>query len=236
MNKLKVLDLFSGIGGFSLGLERTGGFETVAFCEIDKYAQKVLRKNFPGIEIYDDVKELKYDGAVDVVTGGFPCQNLSSLGDRTGLAGNKSGLWRDMARHISELRPKFIIVENVPDILRCSGGGIDVVLGDLSRLGYNAWYDIIPMALFGASHLRERLWLLAWNTDSFDVRTFRTVLGRQITATRSTCWEQFKTQSGVARSRDGVPYRMDRHSCLGNTVYPQIPEIIGRAILASMKE
>lgn len=236
MKKLKVLDLFSGIGGFSLGLERTGGFETVAFCEIDKFCQKVLKKHWPDVPIYNDVRSLEYEGAVDVITGGFPCQNLSSLGDRTGLAGNKSGLWKNMAGHISKFRPKFVIVENVPDLLRCDGGGIDVVLGDLSRLGYNVWYGIIPMAVFGASHLRERLWLLAYDPHSLDVRAFCSILGRKIAGARATCWEQFKAQSGVARSRDGVSNRMDRHSGLGNTVYPVIPQLIGASVLAAASE
>lgn len=233
MEKLKVLDLFSGIGGFSLGLERTGGFETVAFCEIDPFCQKVLKKHWPDVPIYHDVRMLEHDGTVDVITGGFPCQNLSSLGDRTGLAGNKSGLWREMAGHISKYRPRFAIVENVPDLLRCDGGGIDIVLRDLSRLMYNAWYDIIPMALFGASHLRERLWLLAYDSDSFDVRSFREILGREIARTRGACWEGFKAQSGVARDCHGIPNRVDRESALGNTVFPHIPQIIGHAILAA---
>lgn len=232
---LKVLDLFSGIGGFSLGLERTGGFETVAFCEIDTFCQKVLKKHWPDVPIFNDVRNLDYDGAVDVITGGFPCQNLSSLGDRTGLAGHKSGLWKNYAEHISKFRPKFAIVENVPDLLRCDGGGIDVVLSDLSRLGYNAWYGIIPMAVFGASHLRERLWLLAYDSDSFNVRSFCSILGREIAITRAACRERFKTQSSVARDSHGVSNRVDRESCLGNTVYPQIPEIIGYAILEAQQ-
>lgn len=231
MTKLKVLDLFSGIGGFSLGLERTGGFETVAFCEIDKFCQKVLKKHWPDVPIHNDVRTLEHDGPVDVITGGFPCQNLSSLGDRTGLAGNKSGLWKNMAEHISAFLPSFVLVENVPNLLRCDGGGIDIVLGDLSGLGYNAWHDILSMATFGASHLRERLWLLAWNSNSLDVRSFCSILGREIAGARLSSWERFKTQSQLARDCHGIPDIVDRHSALGNAVYPQIPEMIGRAIL-----
>lgn len=226
--KLKVLDLFSGIGGFSLGLERTGGFETVAFCEIDPFCQKVLKKHWPDVPIYDDVRTLNYDGPVDVITGGFPCQNLSALGDRTGLAGPKSGLWTDTAKRISEIQPRYALLENVPELL---GNGLADVLGDLSRLGYNAWYGILPMALFGAPHLRERVWVLAWNTNSFDVRTFIEILRRKITAARGDCWEKFKTQSSVDRAADGIPNRVDRNHALGNTVYPGIPEMIGYAIL-----
>ena len=113
-NKLKVLDLFSGIGGFSLGLERTGGFETVAFCEINKFCQKVLKKHWPEVPIFEDVTKLKGEqvGQVDIICGGFPCQDLSTSGQGAGVGGERSGLWREMARLASELRPKYIIMEN----------------------------------------------------------------------------------------------------------------------------
>lgn len=108
--KLKVLDLFSGIGGFSLGLERTGGFETVAFCEIDPHAKKVLNKHWPAIEIYNDVVNLEHDGEIDVITGGFPCQDLSVAGRKAGLQGSRSGLWGAMFELIGKHRPKYVII------------------------------------------------------------------------------------------------------------------------------
>ena len=124
MAKLKVLDLFSGIGGFSLGLERTGGFETVAFCEIEEYPRRVLAKRWPGVPCYEDVRtltaaRLRADGItrVDALTGGFPCQDLSVAGKGLGLAGSRSGLWSEIVRLAGELRPKFIIVENVANLL-----------------------------------------------------------------------------------------------------------------------
>ena len=98
MEKLKVLDLFSGIGGFSLGLERTGGFETVAFCEIEGFCQKVLNKHWPDVPIYEDVRNIDYDGTVDVICGGFPCQDISIAGKGAGIEGEKSGLWKDRLR------------------------------------------------------------------------------------------------------------------------------------------
>src|SRR4051812_13728712 len=119
---LRVLDLFSGIGGFSLGLERTGGFQTVAFCEIEPFPRGVLAKHWPNVPIYGDVRELtseclRADGIrVDVICGGFPCQDLSRAGapqnERRGLAGARSGLWSEVARLTGELRPRFLIVEN----------------------------------------------------------------------------------------------------------------------------
>lgn len=164
MTKLKVLDLFSGIGGFSLGLERTGGFETVAFCEIEPYPRAVLKKHWPEVPCYDDVRTLtadtlRRDGiAVDVICGGFPCQDVSLAGKRAGLEGARSGLWREYARLIGELRPSFVIVENVPGLLNL---GMGTVLGDLSSLGYDATWDCIPASAVGAPHRRDRVWIIA---------------------------------------------------------------------------
>ena len=162
--KLNVLDLFSGIGGFSLGLDRTGGFRTVAFCEIEPYAQKVLAKNWPGIPIYDDVRELtseklKADGIiVDVITGGFPCQDISHAGKGAGIEGERSGLWSEIARLIGELRPRYAIMENVSALL---GRGLDVVLSDLAEVGYDAEWHCIPASHVGAPHIRDRIWIVA---------------------------------------------------------------------------
>ena len=119
---LTVLDLFSGIGGFSLGLERTGGFRTVAFCEIEDYPRKVLDKHWPGVPCHPDVTKLRGDdvGPVDVICGGFPCQDISLAGAGAGLAGERSGLWREYARLIGELRPRYAIIENVSSLV--SGG------------------------------------------------------------------------------------------------------------------
>jgi len=129
--KLKVLDLFSGIGGFSLGLERTGGFETVAFCEIEPFPRRVLAKHWPEVPCYEDVRELTgarlaADGIarIDVLTGGFPCQDISSSGKQGGISAGRSGLWSEIVRLLGEIRPDFAIIENVTNLLAGNGGGV----------------------------------------------------------------------------------------------------------------
>ena len=164
---MRVLDLFSGIGGFSLGLERAG-MTTVAFCEVDPFCRAVLAQHWPGVPIYDDVRTLTADAlrrdgiAVDVICGGFPCQDVSFAGKRAGLEGARSGLWSEYARLIGELRPKFVVVENVPGLLSL---GMGAVLGDLAALGYDAVWDCVPASAVGAPHRRDRVWIVAHATD-----------------------------------------------------------------------
>jgi len=163
--KFRVLDLFAGIGGFSLGLERTGGFEAAAFCEIEPYPQRVLQKHWPKVPIYDDIKELTAaklaaDGiAVDVITAGWPCQDISLAGEGAGLGGERSGLFYEVARLIGELGPKYVIMENVAALL---GRGLADVLGTLASLGYDAEWHCIPASHVGAPHRRDRIWIIAY--------------------------------------------------------------------------
>jgi DNA (cytosine-5)-methyltransferase 1 len=165
MNKLKLLDLFSGIGGFSLGLERTGGFETVAFCEIEEFPRRVLAKHWPEVPQYEDIRDLtasrlRDDGiSVDAICGGFPCQDISTAGKGAGIEGERSGLWSEYARLIGELRPQVVFVENVAALL---GRGLDRVLGDLAALGYDAEWHCIPASAVGAPHRRDRVWIVAY--------------------------------------------------------------------------
>jgi DNA (cytosine-5)-methyltransferase 1 len=161
---LRVLDLFSGIGGFSLGLERTGGFRTVAFCEQDRYCRWVLEKHWPGVAKFRDVRfldrrKLANFMPIDAICGGFPCQDISIAGAGAGIEGERSGLWGEYARLVGELRPRYVIVENVAALL---GRGLSVVLGDLAALGYDAEWHCIPAAAVGAPHIRDRIWIVAY--------------------------------------------------------------------------
>ena len=169
---MRVLDLFAGIGGFTLGLERAG-FETVAFCEIDPFAQKVLNKNWPEVPIYEDVKQitaeqLRTDGiTVDIITGGFPCQDISVAGRQEGLKGERSGLWSECARLLRDVRPRYAIFENVRNLLNGNNGDwFRQVLWEISAIGYDVEWHCIPASALGAHHKRDRVWIVAYcNSD-----------------------------------------------------------------------
>lgn len=163
--RMKVLDLFSGIGGFSLGLERAG-METVAFCECAAYTRKILNKNWPGIPVYEDVKTLTYerlknDGiqTVDLVSGGYPCQPFSSAGKRKGQ-GDDRHLWPEMHRIIDDVRPTWVLCENVVGHITL---GIDQVLSDLESSGYSCQTFGVPAVAVDANHLRMRVWIVAYS-------------------------------------------------------------------------
>ena len=166
--KLKLLDLFSGIGGFSLGLERSGAFETVAFCEREPFCQHIIKKHWPGVAIYDDVEtltaaRLEADGiSVDAICGGFPCQDISLAGAGAGLDGKRSGLWWQFHRLIKEIRPSWVIIENVSAL---RSRGLDRILGGLAEIGYDAEWHCIPASAVGAPHQRDRIWIIAYPND-----------------------------------------------------------------------
>lgn len=164
--KMKVLDLFSGIGGFSLGLERTGGYETEKFCEINPYCVKILSKHWPKTEIHNDIQTLNAEPRrFDVVCGGFPCQDISCAGKGAGLAGKRSGLWFQMCRIIEEAKPSWVIAENVSAL---RSRGLEEVLGSLAKIGYNAQWHCIPAFAVGAPHKRDRIWIVAYPDDQRD--------------------------------------------------------------------
>jgi len=160
-------ELFAGIGGFSLGLERAG-MQCRWQVEIDNYARRVLQKHWPDVRRHDDVRTFPPAGddySVDVICGGFPCQDISVAGKGAGLAGARSGLWCEFARIIGELRPRYVIVENVAALL---ARGMDTVLGDLSSLGYDAEWHVIPASAVGAPHRRDRVWVVAYAVSERD--------------------------------------------------------------------
>ncbi len=166
--KLKILDLFSGLGGFSLGLERTGNFETIAFCDNDKYSNLLLQKHWKGVKIYKDVKEitkekLESDGVElpDIITGGFPCQPFSVAGKQKGTSDDRH-LWPEMFRIIQELKPRWVIGENVKGLVNLQDGMVfETVCTDLEGEGYEVRAFNIPAAGVGAPHRRERIWIIA---------------------------------------------------------------------------
>ncbi len=240
---MRVLDLFSGVGGFSLGLERAG-MTAVAFCEIEPFCQKVLARHWPKVPCYDDVRtltaeRLATDGiAVDVICGGFPCQDLSLAGRMAGMDGTRSGLWSEIARLACELRPRFIIVENVTNLLGGPagkpGGWFGRVLGDLASLGYDAEWHCIPAGNLGAPHERDRVWVVAYphGTQCEGGGLSSRIHQEYANARRSSWWED---QSSIHGTDDGVPNRSHRLKAIGNAVVPQIPELIGRAIMEALR-
>ena len=160
--KLKLLDLFSGIGGFSLGFEKTGGFETIAFCEKDKFCQKVLAKHWNNIKIYDEIRNLKGIQA-DVITGGFPCQPFSVAGKRKGTDDDRY-LWDETLRVIAETKPRWFVGENVEGIINISEGKVlQQIQKDLESENFQVQCLIIPASGVGAWHQRKRVWIIAYS-------------------------------------------------------------------------
>ena len=162
--KLKLLDLFSGIGGFSLGLESTGYFETIAFVEKDKFCQQVLQKNFKDIPIESEVRDVKGDRyAADIVCGGFPCQPFSVAGKRKGTDDDRY-LWDETIRIVRECKPRWFIGENVEGIINIQEGMVlRQVCDDLEKEGFEVQCIVIPASGIGAWHQRKRVWILAYS-------------------------------------------------------------------------
>ncbi len=229
--------LFAGIGGMDLGLERAG-MTCKWQVEIDPFCNKILEKHWPHVKRYGDIRTIDGDRLerVDCIAGGFPCQDLSNAGKRAGIWGERSGLWGEYARLIGKVRPRFVLIENVPGLL---DGGITRVLRDLAQCGYDAEWRMLRASEFGAPHSRERLFIVAYpNQVDGEAR-----LGNQqdgqgsvlfaSNPKRSRFWVQ--ASNLVARMGDGAPagiYR-SRGESIGNAVVPQVAEWIGRRIIAA---
>jgi DNA (cytosine-5)-methyltransferase 1 len=217
---MRVLDLFSGIGGFSLGLERAG-MRTVQFCEIDPYCQRILAKHWPDVPCHGDIRTLK-PIAADVVCGGFPCQPFStaSAGKRYGEA-HDHYLWPEMLRIVRECRPTWVIGENVAGI---ESMALRQVVSDLEGSGYEVAPPFeIPACAVGHDHRRARFWFLAHAHQG----------GKHGSAeyAKAQVLPRIGNESRGMGAPYGIPSRLDRLRALGNAVVPQIPEIIGRAIM-----
>lgn len=230
MSELRVLDLFSGIGAFSLGLQRAG-MRTVAFCEIDEFCRRVLAKHWPEVPCYDDIRtltaaRLRADGiAADVVCGGFPCQPFSTASRGRRVA---TDFWPEMDRAVGELEPTYVAFENV------SEEAIAHAAECLRRYGYSTYHCRISAAQAGADHKRDRWWGCAYPHDESELPR---LLNAEVARLQELCsglWGA-ENYARAVRVPDGPPDRFHqaRLKALGNTVLPVVPEILGRSILAA---
>jgi len=248
---MKHLDLFSGLGGFSLACQ-WAGIETIGFVEIDKYCQKILRKHWPNVPIVEDIRDVKEDTfqrPVDLITGGFPCQDISYARSWTtqgayitaGIDGKRSGLWGEMCRIVEAYQPEFVVAENVPAL---TAKGLDVVLRDLAEVGYDAEWSVMPAALFGAPHLRQRIWIVAyphsigWDEESLILsHVFSQEIRHapQWQPSRAVCQAHGKKALpetlGIYDGLSRGLHDAERLQCLGNAVVPQVAYEIIKVIV-----
>ena len=237
---LNHLSLFSGIGGADIAAE-WAGFQTIAFVEIDNFCQKVLKKNWPNIPIWGDIRNVqgKDFAAKDIVlvTGGFPCQDVSQAGKHKGRSGERSILWREYSRIISETRPKWCVVENVSGLLSNDDGQFfGEVLRDLATIGYDAEWGSLFASQFGANHSRERIFIVAYPNS----KRWNAMVNFQEDRLPKNCLQSFQEwrtmvndlhlclepnynnpSIGINRNDDGISKGMDRLKSLGNAIVPQ---------------
>ena len=220
--------LFAGIGGMDLGLERAG-MTCKWQVEIDPFCQKVLTKHWPEVPKYGDIRQVAGDELerVDLIAGGFPCQDVSRVGSRIGITGKRSGLWGEYIRLVCTLRPRFVIVENVTGLL---DGGLGKVLGDLAEGGFDAEWRLFSAAQFGLPHRRERVFIIAYPRGSIA----RPIGIGELCQREAFDWEGL-VLPGRVRNIYGIPDWVDRVTALGNAVVPQVAEWIGRRILEAAR-
>ena len=236
---LRLIDTFSGIGGFSYAAEKlVGGFKTVAFVECEPFCQKVLKKHWPDVPIYEDIRTYNPEPySAEVVCGGFPCQSISNAGKREGITEtSQSGLWYELYRVICLLQPRYVVLENVSAIL---SRGLGIVLGNLAEAGYCCEYACIPASYVGACHQRDRWWAIAYPMlkglqgfrgeyelqESSGERTFT---WRNGGFTLEQDWKRYLSKPTLCRGNDGIPNRLHRNSrikALGNSIVPQVAAI-----------
>ena len=218
------LALFAGAGGGILGGQLLG-WRTVCAVEWEPYPASVLcaRQNeglLPHFPIWDDVQTFdgkQWRGVVDVISGGFPCQDISCAGKGAGIEGQKSGMWKEFARIISEVRPQYVFVENSPML---TARGLGTVLGDLASMGFNAEWGVLSAADVGANHKRDRIWLVAHSnsTRCEGLRNSSKRGAKEISVPSFQSW--WETEPNVGRVADGVAARVDRLKAIGNGQVP----------------
>lgn len=223
--------LFAGIGGFDLGLENAG-WECAWQVEVDEFRRQVLEKHWPNIPRYGDIREVDTNELerVDLICGGFPCEDISRAGRRAGIEGAKSGLWSHFARVIRDLRPRLVLVENSTSL---AARGLERVVGDLAEIGYDAEWDCLPAAAFGAPHIRDRLYLVAYARERRHRAPDETVFAGWSSSQLHGGWA---LEPQVGRVADEFPARVDRLRALGDAVVPAVAEWIGRRLLAAIRE
>lgn len=236
----KMVDLFSGIGGFSLA-GKWAGFETIQFVENNIFCQKVLQKNFPNVPIHDEIKTFNFTGKVDLMTGGFPCQGFSNAGKKRGKNDNRY-LWPEMLRTIRQCNPHWVIAENVTGIVAME---LDNILDDLAREGYESQAFIIPACAANAPHRRDRVWIIAnamrkrcdngvyyweprhvqkdkkWNMAKIQ-QEWSQFIPESWTTMSAINW--LKNNAYFERNNNGLSARMDKNriKALGNAIVPQV--------------
>lgn len=233
---LKHLDLFSGIGGFALAAQRLGGITTAQFVELAQYPQHVLRNRFPNVPIHDDITTFYPSDQYDIVTAGYPCQDISpASATRSGLTGNRSGLFYEVVRIIRSNRPRYVILENSAALLTHRGGrDMQAVLWELSESGYDAQWSVVSACSVGAPHMRERLFIVAY-PNSINVegvafqREFKKSLQKINSTPRAKLWA---SEPPNARMADGIPARMERMRMMGNAVVPLVAENSLKIVIA----
>lgn len=239
------LDLFSGIGGFSLGLE-AAGFVTSAFCEIDPFCQEILNKHWPDVPIYNDVRDVRKDVLgfrPTIITAGFPCQPFSLNGKRN--KDDERNLWKETYSVIADVRPRWVILENVYGAVSAI---LDDILLDLAAKGYAAWPFVLPASAYGADHKRDRLYVVAelspvTYAEGFGVEGMWSErvkesypLARPFLPIRAHNGE-WQVEPDICRAPDGFPRKIHyaRLKALGNAVCPPVVEVIGRAIMRTIE-
>lgn len=228
--------LFAGIGGLDLGLERAG-MSCSWQVEIDDYARRVLAKHWPDVERHTDIRNCGRHNlrAVDLICGGFPCQDVSVAGTGDGLEGERSGLWREYLRIICDLRPRFIVVENVAALLARGAGR---VLADLASVGYDAEWQTIQASDVGAPHTRARLFIVAYTNSVNGQAGMGTVENRTTQVFTDGNRQRFpiwlQTTDPFIGMDDGLSAELyrGRGKAIGNAVVPQVAEFIGRCVMA----
>ena len=248
---MRHLDLFSGIGGFALAAEEVWGpaHNILSFCEIEPYAQKVLKQKWPAVEIIEDVRKVdgrKFDA--ELITGGFPCQDLSHAGLRKGFEGERSSLYSEMLRIISESMPRYAVFENVTGLLTGDAGRwFGKFLYDLASIGYDAEWHCISAANLGFPHKRERVWIISYPMCGGLQKGKENINWAQrykgVYRPRPSCdiggdlpieWKDCEANCGDIREGDGVPGAAHRIKGLGNAIVPAIAVEIFNAIKLDM--